>query len=380
MLVPYWSSLGLTLSEILLIQSAFGISVAFFEIPTGYIADLWSRKISISAGAFLFGVSFSCMPFATSFNELLILEVVLGLASALSSGADTALVYDSLPTDVPRLKLLGNIHLFALLGEALASITAAILVLWSFSAVTYAQAIVGWLPFLLSLFFIEPSFERMSKSGHLNNCREVFRFLFFDDSLVRLVFINGVIWGLSSFCIVWLQQAYWSQSGVPLSHFGYLWAVLMLIAAVCSRLTHSFERLVGAPSLLLLLATAPCLGYFFMGVGPTALGVFAGVLFYFNRGVASVILTDAFNWKIPARFRSTANSIRSLFFRLISSVMVPVIGLIVDNWGINVGLLSLGGFFTLLFFFALLPLRTRINELRVDYIPVGSANTAQSDE
>ena len=370
-LVPYYQSLGLTISEVLQIQAAFGISIALFEVPTGYIADLWSRKASVCLGAFLSGCCFTYLPFATTYGGLMAFQIAMGLAAALSSGADTALVYDSLPPNVQRLKVLGSLSVCALLGETVASIAGGILVLYSFSAVTWAQACAMWVPFFIALFFVEPPIERMQRTDHLKNCTKVIRHVLSGDSLLRLVFLNCVVWGLSSYCVVWLQQAYWTRHGVPVAYFGIIWAVLMLIAVVVSRGTHRYERFVGAPVALLTLSIAPCIGYFAMALDIRAVGIAAAALFYINRGLASVLLQDALNCKIPASFRATANSLQSLAFRASASVITPLVGLAVDRWGLPTGLLILGIAFSALFLLLALPLYHRIHELHVEHIPTG---------
>jgi MFS family permease len=368
-LVPYYQSLGLTISEVLQIQAAFGISLALFEVPTGYIADLWSRKASVCLGAFLAGCCFTYLPFATTYESLMAFQITMGLAAALSSGADTALVYDSLPPNAPRLKILGALNVWALLGETVASIAGGVLVLYSFSAVTWAQACVMWAPFFIALFFVEPPIERMQRTGHLSNCTKVIKHVLSEDSLLRLIFLNCVVWGLSSFCVVWLQQAYWTRHGVPLSFFGIIWAALMLVAVVASKWTHRYERLVGAPVVLLTLSIVPCIGYFLMALDLRIVGIAAAALFYINRGLASVLLQDAFNWKIPSTFRATGNSLKSLAFRGSASVLTPLVGLAVDRWGLPAGLFILGSAFSILLLLLALPLYHRIHELHVEYIP-----------
>jgi MFS family permease len=368
-LVPYYRSLGLTISEVLQIQAAFGISLALFEVPTGYIADLWSRKGSVCLGAFLSGCCFTYLPFATTYQSLMAFQITLGLAAALSSGADTALVYDSLSADASRLKILGSLSVWALLGETGASIVGGILVLSSFSAVTWAQACVMWVPFFIALFFVEPQIERMQRTGHLSNCTRVIRHIVVEDRLLRLIFMNCVVWGLSSYCVVWLQQAYWTRHEVPLAFFGIIWAALMLIAVIASKATHRYERLVGAPAVLLTLSIAPCIGYLLMSLDLRGLGIAAAALFYINRGLASVLLQDAFNWKIPSTYRATGNSLQSLAFRASASVITPLIGLAVDAWGLPTGLCILGVTFSALVLLLALPLYHRIHELHVEYIP-----------
>jgi len=38
-IVPYYQSRGLSMSEIFLLQSIFSLSIVVFEIPSGYFAD-----------------------------------------------------------------------------------------------------------------------------------------------------------------------------------------------------------------------------------------------------------------------------------------------------------------------------------------------------
>jgi hypothetical protein len=143
----------------------------------------------------------------------------------------------------------------------------------------------------------------------------------------------------------------------------------MLTATVTSKSVHRLEKRVGAPSLLLFLSVAPCLGYLMMAAGIGWVGVTASILFYLSRGVTMVLFQDAFNWKIPAQFRATANSINSFVFRLTSSVLTPVIGVIAERWGLAAGLYTLGGIFALLLLVLMRPLFLRINDLKIEYIP-----------
>ena len=98
-------------------------------------------------------------------------------------------------------------------------------------------------------------------------------------------------------------------------------------------------------------------------------GVAAGALFYINRGLASVMFTDAFNWKVPSSFRATANSMRSLGFRLSYVFIGPATGLLIDAQGLSTTLAIMGAIATLLFFIFMIPLCRQIHELHVGYIP-----------
>ena len=368
-LVPYWQSLGLSIQQVLEIQAIFGLAVAVLEVPTGYIADLWGRKVSVVVGSFISACGFSLLPFATTYWGLVVFEVVVALGSSLVSGALDAIVYESIPEGASRKQVIGAFNGWPLLGEVISSLVAGVLVLYSFSAVVWGQVIVGWVPFFVSLFFVEPPRHAMSQTPHTRRLSEVFRRVLVDDPLTRLVFINYVIWGLSGFCVVWLLQRYWLEAGVHLSYFGLLWAGLMLVSVVVSRRAHLIEARLGAHWTLILIGICPILGYALMVGAPMWVGIIAGGLFYVTRGLTYVVYQDAFNWRVPSVYRATANSMQSLFFRLGFGVIGPVIGYIIDAQGLRVGLFVLGVLFTIFAGTLLVPLTRRIDQLHVEYIP-----------
>ena len=45
-IVPYWKSYGLTISQIFTLQGIFGAALIVFDLPAGYIADLFGRTLS----------------------------------------------------------------------------------------------------------------------------------------------------------------------------------------------------------------------------------------------------------------------------------------------------------------------------------------------
>ena len=375
-LVPYWRSLGLSMHEIFEIQAIFGLAVAVLEVPTGYIADLFGRKLSVVLGSFISGVGFTILLFADSYWSLVGFEVVLALACTLVSGAEDAILFESIPAGVSRKKVIGSFTSFGLIGEVLAALLAGFLVMYSFRAVLWAQVIVSWIPFFVSLFLVEPPRPPVKRGSHIAEIRDVFVKVIVREPLTRLVFINFVVAGLSSFCVVWLLQEFWRQSQVPMSYFGVMWAALMLVSVFVSRGAHALESLLGAHRTLLLIALAPIVGYLLMAFAPPLVGIVAGGLFYVTRGLTYVIYQDAFNWRVPSQYRATANSFVSLFFRLAFVPIGPLLGSVVDQQGMRTGLVVLALGFSGTLVLLLLPLVRRIDELHVEYIPEAQAAEA----
>ena len=96
-LVPFYTTwAGLTLTQVLLIQSWFMIWIFLLEVPTGAVADYLGRKTSLVMGASVNALAAVVYAWKPSFAFFILGEFLWAMSVALISGADQALVYDSL--------------------------------------------------------------------------------------------------------------------------------------------------------------------------------------------------------------------------------------------------------------------------------------------
>jgi MFS family permease len=94
--IIFFQERGLNLMEVFLINSIFSIGVAVLEVPTGAIADMIGRKKSLILGVFTWIISYLLFFYGWGFLALTVAYLTWALGSALTSGADTALIYDIL--------------------------------------------------------------------------------------------------------------------------------------------------------------------------------------------------------------------------------------------------------------------------------------------
>ena len=87
---------GFTLSQIGLAEAAFLIGLTVLEVPTGAVADRYGRSKSLALGASTLIVALIVFAFSTSFPVLLTSFLIWSVADTLMSGADLALLYDTL--------------------------------------------------------------------------------------------------------------------------------------------------------------------------------------------------------------------------------------------------------------------------------------------
>ncbi|UCG90350.1 MAG: MFS transporter [Candidatus Heimdallarchaeota archaeon] len=95
-IVLVWLEAGLAFHEILLLQGLFVLPILILEVPSGSIADYWSRKGCSSLFHVLFGIAMLLYAIGDNFFVFALAEMLGGIAVAFQTGSETALVYDSL--------------------------------------------------------------------------------------------------------------------------------------------------------------------------------------------------------------------------------------------------------------------------------------------
>jgi MFS transporter, DHA3 family, tetracycline resistance protein len=85
---------GLLPYQLILVGTTLEISAFLFEVPTGIVADVYSRRLSIIIGYLLMGAGFLIEGLFPFFLPILIAQVVWGLGYTFTSGATQAWISD----------------------------------------------------------------------------------------------------------------------------------------------------------------------------------------------------------------------------------------------------------------------------------------------
>lgn len=88
--------IGLSPLQLVLVGTTLEISVLLFEIPTGVVADVYSRRLSVIIGFFIIGIGFIIEGAIPSFAAIIVAQVVWGLGYTFTSGATDAWIADEL--------------------------------------------------------------------------------------------------------------------------------------------------------------------------------------------------------------------------------------------------------------------------------------------
>ena len=87
---------GLSALQLVLIGTMLEVSTFLFEVPTGIVADVYSRRLSIVIGYVLIGLGFLIEGFFPAFRPILLAQVVWGLGYTFTSGAKQAWITDEI--------------------------------------------------------------------------------------------------------------------------------------------------------------------------------------------------------------------------------------------------------------------------------------------
>lgn len=87
---------GLNPLQLVLVGTALELSVFVFEIPTGVVADVVSRRLSVIIGYALIGFGFIVEGLFPMFGAILLAQVIWGLGYTFTSGAEDAWLADEI--------------------------------------------------------------------------------------------------------------------------------------------------------------------------------------------------------------------------------------------------------------------------------------------
>jgi DHA3 family tetracycline resistance protein-like MFS transporter len=93
------NTVGLSPLQLVLVGTTLEISVFLFEVPTGIVADVYSRRLSIIIGFVMIGVGFIVEGTIPHFAAILLAQVLWGIGHTFTSGATEAWITDEIGED-----------------------------------------------------------------------------------------------------------------------------------------------------------------------------------------------------------------------------------------------------------------------------------------
>ena len=333
-IVLFFESKGLSLTQIMILQGTYSLFVALFEIPSGFFADIYGRKNSILIGSIFLFLGYVIFSFFSGFNEFLFAEILLGIGGSLISGADSAILYDTLleiKEDNEYTKIEGKTYAIGNFSEGIAGISGGFLAMTSINLPVYIQTIVMFLSIPVAMTLVEPkSSYKLAKS--FNSVITVVKDTFIHNRKLRWYIIYSSSMGIATLSIAWFVQPFLMEIETPILYYGIIWAFLNFIAGITSYYSHLFNNY----NLLIYTSLTMTISLILLGLYISYFGLIFIIIIYLFRGVITPNLRNLININSTSERRATVLSLRSFVIRLSFAIIAPILGYITDLYDISV--------------------------------------------
>ena len=326
---------GLSFTEIMVLQSISAISQVLFEVPTGAVADKQGRKVSILLASIIWSISLFIYIVGKSFVIFALAEIIFSLGASLKSGADSALIYDSLvqlkkENEYQRIE--GKARANALYAQAIGSVLSGFIYEINIYLPMAVSILFMVVTSVIVLFFQEPPFSREEHNKDANYYKQIVdsgRFILKHEKLKAVVLFCTVffVFYRAGF---WFYQPYMESVNIPVKYFGIIFFLFNITAAFTSkRSPYIMEKT--KPRTLTFLALLMGVSFFIMGTVKIWPGFLAIFLQQMARGLYRPITTKYINKHIPSDKRATILSFSSLSSNIAVAATFPLMGILKDH-------------------------------------------------
>lgn len=346
--VLFFQENGLTMTEIFWLKSVYSIGIVTFEIPSGYFADAWGRKKTLIIGTLLTTLGFSIYGFSSGFFQFLIAELVLGIGQSFISGADSAMLYDSLKNDHKEneyAKYEGRVISVGNFSEAIAGLLGGLLATISLRTPYITQAIVSAIAIPAAFTLIEPSSNIKARIKGIKDIFNILHFTLIEHSRLRNFILFSSLIGAATLTFAWFIQPYLIEIKMPLPLFGVIWTILNLTVGFAAFFAHRIESIFNEKQATGFIYISIATGFIITGLWYSYYMLILVFVIYIIRGIATPVLKDYIHSLINSDIRATVLSLRDMFIRIIFAMTGPIWGWVIDNQGLKTGFITAGIFF-----------------------------------
>ena len=338
-IILFFKENGLSLTEIMILQAAYSLTVALFEVPSGYLADMFGRKSCIVFSTIFSFVGFLFFCFFSGFYYFLVAQILVGFAGSLISGSDSAIIYDTLLQINKKdsyAKIEGRNYAIGNFSEATAGIFGGFLAVSSIYLPVYAQTAFIFLSIPIAFTLVEPEIKNITSSK--NSLHSIFilvKSTLVENSKLRWLIVYSSAMGVATLSMAWFSQPFFIAIDLPLVLFGIFWALLNFSSGISSYNSHFFSNKFSYRALIYF-SVIMSLSFFLLGFSIISYGLFFIFIIYFLRGIVTPILRNEINKITSSNIRATVLSVRSFIIRVSFAILAPILGFIAEHNSLSI--------------------------------------------
>ncbi len=347
-LVPFYHQHGLNAMQILMVQAVFSLSQLVFEVPSGYFSDVAGRRIALIAAGVLMFLGVGIYAFSGNFYWFMLAETVLGIAGALRSGTDSALLYDFLKTqqDEHRYKHCeGLAEFWCRMGTAVSSVFGGLLGAYcTLRLPFYVNMFTAFLMVIVGFSLREPFRQEKPAGNPFRGILRIARRSITHPDIFRVMLRMSFV-SSTGVTAIWGYFLMYRQLKLPLWSHGVFFAVMQTVSAISARHSARIERVLGKKFVE---AALGGLGLIFIPIGLSASPLLLLPLVFLHAalwGTSTPHFLDKIQVLTPSDIRATTLSVGSMLGRFLYILWGPAFGWIADRYSLSSAFIAMAGVF-----------------------------------
>jgi len=318
---------GLSVFEISLLLALWSGFVILFEVPTGALADRWSRKHMLTLGMLFKAIGFGVWYFADGFWIFALGFLFWGLQETFCSGTQEALLFDNLKAfgkEDEYEKIAGKGHFYSKIAVGLSVFLGGFIASINFDLVIVLSCVCMLIAIIPTLLLNDVKYQKkdVHKAKYIHLLRDALR-TSKNDMFIKRLFLYTIIVLAVVGVLDEYEQLFFDHVGLPIRFFGVLIVFRMGFEAAGTRLAHLFTKYFPNQKGVYVLA---CLGGILLMIAVTFRSLimlpFFALIFLFGA-MGEVLIEANLQRRIPSHQRATILSINSMLLNL-SAIFLTV--------------------------------------------------------
>lgn len=340
--VLFYQENGLTMTQVMILQSVYTALIMITVVPFGIIADYIGRKKVLIANAVLFVLVWILFGLSYSFTGFLIAEIVAAFSASMWMSSGTAFFYDTLRElnkEGKFKKLFGNVISINYLMWGLSALAGGYMATHSLRLPFWATTIGTFIALLITFSFTDTKKYKHVDTHYLEHLKQAVKFSIKHPKVRLFILYSSLLFSIGFICYM-LYQPYFKQIKIPLVYFGWIYLAMNLAAAFGAKSAHKIEKYLGEKKILMLLLLVMIISYFGISKELIIIGAIFPIILSFNAGLFEPVISDYMNKHIASHHRATVLSLWVLITQMFSTVLAPFFGWIVDFWSLKLAFIT----------------------------------------
>ncbi|WP_064612024.1 MFS transporter [Streptobacillus moniliformis] len=238
----YITKLSITIDKYLYLDTLLFVLITAFEMPSGYISDLFGRKRILILGKLILVFSMIGLLFSTNFLHGVLVIIFYSIGAALASGNTEAILFEYY-SDTDQLNkykvILTNVSSISLTLGIVLSFLSGIIFKFNIQYIIYLDIIIYTINILATIYFLEESKIKVRKNEKEDKKE--------DNKVKEFVDIKVIIsFVITSFIFVFFRSTYnfyqpiYTDFGIDVKYFGMFTVLFSIIGVITNQILKKY--------------------------------------------------------------------------------------------------------------------------------------------